>query len=439
MPEQRNPFERLIQIPGPNPILRRGGPGEWDECLIEACDILKDYDTYTLYYHGTPMDTERWPSSGYRIGVATARHPLGPWTKHEGNPILDLGPEGSWEDQHVACAFVLKEGVDRYLMWYSGYRERWGVGLATASSPLGPWTKHPGNPVLPHFGYVGGVVKVDGRYRMYNEHPIGQTGPDYGPISLATAEEPEGPWEPYEGDPVLPAGEWGAWDDGGYSEAKVLYREGVTHLFYGGAKLHPTRILSEESIGHAYSFDGVHFTKNPLNPVAPRERNPNAAAFAEVHSLVEPPFVYCYHTLRYITAERPNVEEIGVQALAFQQPFCLSMPLLLRDALAPGEATGLEECPPLCLEHVRAGSLTLECSADAGGSTLLRLGIRASSNGLDYDTEDVASHGMRSAPGGIARCTYPLPEGIAYAKVWVANRGAGQPVKDVGVTATLKG
>ena len=53
---------------------------------------------------------------------------------------------------------------------------------------------------------------------------------------MATAERPEGPWTKFEGNPILTPGDWGAWDDGGYSEARVRYHEGVFHWFYGGTK-----------------------------------------------------------------------------------------------------------------------------------------------------------------------------------------------------------
>jgi len=73
---------------------------------------------------------------------------------------------------------------------------------------------------------VGGVVRHQGKYYLYCECPIAgrdQVGVDYGPIALATADAPEGSWTRYEDNPVLPQGEWGSWDDGGFSEAKVTY------------------------------------------------------------------------------------------------------------------------------------------------------------------------------------------------------------------------
>ena len=442
------PFSELIQIPGPNPLLTPGGPGEWDEHWIECCDVIKDEETYYLYYHGTADDREKWPRGGYRIGVATAPHPLGPWRRHEGSPILDISPAGNWDDWHVACAFVLKEGAGRYLMWYSGAPEAggegpggerpWGVGLASAASPLGPWEKCGKAPVIPAFGYVGGVVLVDGVYHLYTEHPIGSRGPDYGPISLATSPSPEGPWAPYEGNPVLVPGEWGAWDDGGFSEAKVSYRSGVFHMFYGGAKLHPTRIRSQESIGYAWSRDGRRFVKSPRNPVALREREPDAAAFAEVHHYLEPPLVYCFHTLRY--ASRPGVEDIGVQILTTARPFCVPMPVLAVDSLGPGEQTGLESCPTICLEHVSRLSLTVSCRFSGGERGGLRIHLRSSWDGRRYDTVDLQTLELTPQTGQDVACkTWPVDAAPRFLRVTVENADPAIPVGPVEVAAVLKG
>ena len=66
----------FIQIPGPNPIITPGPDGAWDDGVTEAADAFKDVDTYYFYYHATGA------GKGYRLGVASSTHPLGPFKKH---------------------------------------------------------------------------------------------------------------------------------------------------------------------------------------------------------------------------------------------------------------------------------------------------------------------------------------------------------------------
>ena len=435
----------FIQIPGPNPILKPGSEGEWDGSIIESCNVFKDQNTYYLYYHGKLDDKKKWPRTGYRIGVATASHPLGPWRKYEGNPIIDLGPEGSWEDQGVACAAVLKEEGKKYYMWYSGTKEgkhpNWSIGLATSSNPLGPWEKYKGNPILENFGYVGGVVKVKGKYYMYSEYPIGSTSPDQGPIALAIAERPEGPWEKHKDNPVISPDGWGFWDDGGFSEAGVVYHDGIFHIFYGGTKWEKL-----ESIGYAYSTDGYNFIKYSGNPVALRERNPDASAFAEVHAFFEPPFVYLYHTLRYISRGgmyKPNVrveEDIGVQILATAMPFRLAMPVLSINSLSAVAISPLEICPPISLEHISDLAITAECTYHPEAKKGLKVHVRASHDGVHYDTEDLYTFDNKFKIGQFRISkTVELAPKVMFIKVIVENLDKTKDITNVKVTVTLGG
>ena len=436
----------FLQIPGPNPILIPGPSGSWDSHVIEAGDAFKDFGTYYLYYHATG-------GAGYQTGVATSKHPLGPFTKVGDQPILRLGPEGSWDARHAACAMILKEGTDRYLMWYSGYgetdeHEQWGVGLASAPSPAGPWKKHADNPLIKHFGYVGGVVKVNGKYHLFAAHPVGSTGDDYSPTALATADHPEGPWHEYPHNPVMRQGEWNEWDAGGISEAEVVYHEGLFHMFYGGARLYSPRILTRESIGYAYSRDGINWTKYSGNPVATREAEPNAAAYAEVHTIVEPPFIYLYHTLRYKQPWRdrfrdqfPTVEDLGVQVLVMQRPFQLDIPVLNRDTLAAGATTSMrrDESPIIALSYASTASVTVTCTYDANAQSGVMLHVRSSPDGKDFDTVDLHTWEPRVMPGETVRQTFTFEPSVKFIKLLVQNLDDKNDVSDLKVVATLGG
>ena len=433
---EHGPF---IQIPGPNPLLSPGDKGEWDGAVLEAGNVIKDEDTYYFYFHAAPGDNDNWPRGGYRIGVASAPHPLGPWKKHDANPIIDLGPEGSWKGLHVACAAVIKEEGDKYYMWFGGMKEdggefgRWDIALATASHPLGPWNEYEGNPVLEDFGFVGGVVKVNGKYYMYHVYPIGSESPDSGPICLAIAGKPEGPWKKYEGNPVIPGGEWGAWDDGGFSEAGMLYHDGLFHCFYSGVKWEKL-----ESIGYAYSFDGYNFIKYSGNPVAPRENFPGTSAFAEIHALYEPPFHYVYNTFRYIS-DGGEAEYLGVQILTTQRPFSLQMPVLQFESLAAGKTSSLSDSPPVSLSNISRLSLTIRCKYSEKAKKGIRIHVKSSPDNFSFDTADLYTLDCDFEPGQVVQKTFELRANVQFIKVCVENMDNSESVSDINLIATLGG
>jgi hypothetical protein len=345
----------------------------------------------------------------------------------------------------VFSATVLKRGTDQYYLFYgadgSGH-PCCDIGFATASNPLGPWKKHSGNPILRDFGYPGSIIYHQGKFYLYAEYPIGSTAPDYGPIALATADRPEGPWTKWEGNPVLKAGDWGSWDDGGFSESKVTFWEGVFHAFYGGAKRYEPRILTRESIGYAYSFDGYHFIKYAGNPVARRESDPNAAAFAEAHSLFEPPFVYVFHTLRYVSSQDPrfpHIEDLGVEALALRRPFRVSMALFKSTALQAGGRSSLEDCPPIGLGDASGVTLTIQCGYATGAQAALRVHVKSSYDGVHYDTSDVETFDVGICAGQTCQKTVNVPVQPRFLKVIVENPDSAHNVSNIMATVTIIG
>jgi hypothetical protein len=448
----------FLQIPGPNPILTTGDPGSWDDWLVEAADIFEDLGTYYLYYHGS-KDDQSW----YELGVATSAHPLGPFVRHGKAPIIPRGPAGSWDDAGTFCALVVKTTVfdittkSKYYMLYGatgvgrseGQVNICDIGLATADSPLGPWEKFSGNPVIKDFGYNGGLVERNGKWYLYNAWPISSGGGrDYSPMALATADKLEGPWTKYDGNPILAKGGWGEWDDGGFSEAKVFSTGDYFHMFYGGGKPTDPRMLSRESIGYAYSRDGFHWVKYGRNPVATRHAEPYAAAYAEVRALWEPPFVYCYHTLRYEKPWRdrdkevfPHVEDLGVQVLVTQRPFALDMPVLLRAELGPGESTTLstDESRCIALSNVTSASIQVECKFGVGAKHGLRIHVRPSADGETNGTEDLHTFEMSARPAETAIQAFPIQPTTRFIKVIIENMDESLPIEDIKVQATLRG
>lgn len=445
---------QFIQIPGPNPLLIPDG--KWDTGVLETSDAFKDGNTYYLYYHGKG-------EIGYQIGVATSKDPLGPFRRVGDKPLLGVGPAGNWDDKYVACAFILKERSDKYYMYYSAKgegrdkklgRNVYDVGVATADNPLGPWTKFPKNPLIWDFGFVGSVVKHNGRYLMFNSAPLGDSGEDYdvlnrdyGPLSVAVADSPEGPWKVHP-EPLMHRGQPGEWDDSGISEAEVFFASGVFHMFYGAAARAKERPESLENIGYAYSFDGFKWHKYGRNPVASREAEPNVGAYAEVHTIFEPPFIYLYHTMRYkerpehasADAQMPWIEDIGVQVLAMQRPFSLKMPIVILDSIAPGVTTtlSLQDTKAVSLGNINRAALTISCRFEASAKKGIRLHVRSSPDGLEYDTVDKQTFEVLANPGSEVRQSFDLDTNTRFIKLLIENQDAAESVHDICVIATLK-
>ena len=123
-----------------NPVLNYGAPGTWEEQVICKPSVVFDGTKYHMWY---------WGCEWYyidKIGYATSPDGIA-WEKYPGNPVLDVGPTGSWDDKNVFTPFVHFDGT-QFHMWYggsdgSGRR----IGYATSSDGI-VWNKHPDNPVL---------------------------------------------------------------------------------------------------------------------------------------------------------------------------------------------------------------------------------------------------------------------------------------------------
>ncbi len=475
--KQRNVFaERpLVHILGPSPALSPNPDfSAVDSKMLESGDIFKDQDTYYWYYHARSQDQERWPK-GYRICVATSPNILGPWLRYDKNPILDQGKEGEWDSWSVDCVVMLKEGAydieqntETYYMFYAaGGPTGRHVGMATADNPLGPWLKYENNPILEDFGYLGAVIRREGKFYMFAQYPV-DARTDQGPYRIATADKPEGPWTKYEGNPVITPGDWGAWDDGGYSEAAPRYHEGVYHLVYGGTKSYKL-----ESLGYAYSFDGINWQKYSANPVVPLGRVPDGSGFAEVHCYVEGAYIYVFHTLRYFTGEgtarglssyKPITEQdygkeamtehilyynkdlysgkwvtedLAIQVLTIDPKFKLAMPVLHNVSLNPGQSTRLEECLPIGLEAATTLSIATECKYAADAKAGLLVHVRTSNDGVHFDTVDQYVFEIDFQPGKPTRKTVDISSNARFVKVMVENLDKSNSVESLNVTATI--
>jgi branched-chain amino acid transport system substrate-binding protein len=243
-----------------NPVLGVGDPGSWDESWVIMPSVIKEGNTYMMWYRGVAADGLR------RIGLATSTDGV-TWAKAPANPVLDPGISGDWDENGIVSARVIKDGAT-FKMWYTGADTAGTMRIGYATSGDGTsWTKHSGNPVLD----VGGsgawdeqavlgahVVKDDATFKMW------YTGTDAaGTLHIGYATSADGiTWVKYISNPVLFPGAAGAWDDYGVSFPSVL-TDGATYRMWYFGKSDP----SIDHIGYATSSDGVSWLKYSGNPI----------------------------------------------------------------------------------------------------------------------------------------------------------------------------
>jgi len=167
------------------------------------------------------------------IGVATATSPEGPWTKYSGNPVLAM----NYSAAEVHCArpsVIYEDGLFR--MWYDARQAGtpWGkiTGFYYATSTDGfNWTRHQ-QVVASDLPKTLGNPEV----RRYDDSTL---------MMIGTDNNPDPPWDPHQHfwtsvdgltwtlypDVVAAEGDWHPYGSGG---AGLLLVGGSMWMFYGG-------------------------------------------------------------------------------------------------------------------------------------------------------------------------------------------------------------
>jgi len=219
-----------------NPVLVPGIQGEWDDSNADhACVLIID-NVYKMWYMGEDENSAR-------IGYATSSDGIN-WDKYAGNPVLDLGSPGSWDENEVMHPCVVFDG-NIYHMWYNGYgQDVQRTGYATSEDGVN-WTKHAGNPALTlgdpmawddYMLALSGVIFKDNEYKMWYTGGDG-TDEDSKYFRIGYATSPDGIiWSKYEDNPVLDIGDAGMWDSVGVVTSAVMFDTtmNIYKMWYGG-------------------------------------------------------------------------------------------------------------------------------------------------------------------------------------------------------------
>jgi len=245
-----------------NPIFKPGPPGSWEEKSVDCFTIGIFNGKYMMWYVGTPYNLV------CQIGLATSDDGIH-WKRCPENPVLKIGPPGSWDDSILICQSVIFDNEEKiYKMWYVGGNSKGVFGIGYATSPDGiHWTKYPGNPVLrPTEPWEGTVLEGQTVMKVFNKYMMW-----YGALNLRTdrakiglATSPDGiHWTKYPGNPVFTPSSPKKWDGYSVDTPDVIFHGGIFHMWYMGWK----KKNGLAWIGHATSYDGIHWKRDPNNPV----------------------------------------------------------------------------------------------------------------------------------------------------------------------------
>jgi hypothetical protein len=151
---------------------------------VTTTDILEWEGKYYLYYQGF-MEASGKRGDDCPVAVSWADSPDGPWTPHN-EIVIPNGKEGAWDQYSIHDPYPLVYKGKIYLYYKSDFNEKPNLvrmqGLATADNPLGPFTKHPLNPVITSghettmFPFKTGIAALV--IRDGNEHNTIQYAPD---------------------------------------------------------------------------------------------------------------------------------------------------------------------------------------------------------------------------------------------------------------------
>ncbi len=87
--------------------------GSWDAVYVQDPHVIKDGDTYAMWYGGNDAD-----GYGQQVGFATSPDGI-TWSKSGLNPVLERGDITAWDANTASFPSVIKED-NRYEMWYTG-------------------------------------------------------------------------------------------------------------------------------------------------------------------------------------------------------------------------------------------------------------------------------------------------------------------------------
>ncbi len=235
-----------------NPVFTGTGRDTWDRTIRERGYILKEADTYSMWYTGYNEDREDTRYLGYATSTDGIK-----WTRYADNPIF----KKSWvEDMMVVkykgIYYMFAEGRNDIAHWLTStdkihWKEqgpldiRQSDGRPISSGPYGTPT----------------VWIENGKWYLFYERN------DHG-VWLATSADHK-IWTNVQDDPVLKMGPE-EYDQKGLALNQVIKYKGKYYGYYHATAYDPWR---DWTTNVAVSDDLIHWKKYPHNPIVSRNKS----------------------------------------------------------------------------------------------------------------------------------------------------------------------
>jgi beta-1,2-mannobiose phosphorylase / 1,2-beta-oligomannan phosphorylase len=242
-----------------NPVFAAEGPGHWDVKIRERGWIMREGETYHLWFTGYDGTRE-----GIRqLGYATSPDGLH-WTRHPGNPLV----RGHW----VEDVMVVKQD-ETYYMFAEGLHDH--AQLLTSKDRVN-WERQgtldirttDGQPLSPGpFGTPTAWLEKGSWHLFYERQDAG--------VWLATSKDLK-IWTNVQDEPVLRPGPE-AYDRNMIAMNQVVKHEGAYFAYYHGSGSATAPRTWNTNV--ARSTDLVHWKKYPGNPIVANNKSSGIVVF----------------------------------------------------------------------------------------------------------------------------------------------------------------
>jgi len=296
-----------------SPLISPGPAGSWNQAEVFPGAVIEDSGTYFMYLNGTDWTSKSLEGGGHtRAGLASSKD-LIHWNVDPRGPILNLGPQGSWDSSLVMVNGATRTADGKFAVTYMGFDGKtWaGIGLATADRPEGPYIKWPGNPVLkadPKSWDT--VIHEHALYRDGDRYVLFYTGFDgkKGDRGGLAYSKDLIHWTKDLSNPVFNGEGPDRWDSM-HLRPRSLFRHGqYFYLFFEGAGTRPKFSAKEDgvqvknelvfdSVGLARSRDLHHWESFPWNPAIAQtgEKSFDALWTGWPHAVLRPEGVFVFY------------------------------------------------------------------------------------------------------------------------------------------------